>query len=90
MHVMTQTLRGGDGPHLPHGLSVVNSYTSDYRVQMSCSSGEEPNGLITIAKGIKVTQVVAANVVPPVRLTRRTLERLDKIQGSQHTRMSDE
>ena len=27
MHVMTQSLKGGDGPHLPHGLSVVNTYT---------------------------------------------------------------
>ena len=26
MHVMTQSLKGGDGPHLPHGLSVVNMY----------------------------------------------------------------
>ena len=26
MHVMTQSLKGGDG-HLPHGLSVVNTYT---------------------------------------------------------------
>ena len=27
MHVMTQSLKGGDGPHLPHGLNVVNTYT---------------------------------------------------------------
>ena len=27
MHVVTQSLKGGDGPHLPHGLSVVNTYT---------------------------------------------------------------
>ena len=27
MHVMTQSLKGGDGPHLPHGLSAVNTYT---------------------------------------------------------------
>ena len=27
MHVMTQTLKGDDGPHLPHGLSVMNTYT---------------------------------------------------------------
>ena len=46
--------------------------------------------LITIAKGIKVTQVVAANVVPPVKLTPETLERLDKIQGSQQMRISVE
>ena len=46
--------------------------------------------LITIAKGIKVTQVVAANVVPSVKLAPRTLERLDKIQGSKLMRMSVE
>ena len=27
MYVMTQSLKGVDGPHLPHGLSVVNTYT---------------------------------------------------------------
>ena len=27
MHVMTQSLKGNDGPYLPHGLSVVNMYT---------------------------------------------------------------
>ena len=27
MHVMTQSLKGSDGPHLPHGLRVVNTYT---------------------------------------------------------------
>ena len=42
---------------------------------------------ITIAKGIKVTQVVAANVVPPVEVAPRTLEKLDEIQGIQWTRM---
>ena len=26
IHVMTQSLKGGDGPHLPHCLSVVNMY----------------------------------------------------------------
>ena len=25
MHVMTQALKGGDGPHFSHGLSVVNT-----------------------------------------------------------------
>ena len=46
--------------------------------------------LITFAKGGNITKVVAANVVPPVKLTPRTLERLEKIQGSQHMRMSVE
>ena len=27
MHVMTQSLKRVDGPHLPHGLSVVYTYT---------------------------------------------------------------
>ena len=27
MHIMTQAQKGGDGLHLPHGLSVVNTYT---------------------------------------------------------------
>ena len=27
MHVILSLLKGGDGPHLPHGLSVVNIYT---------------------------------------------------------------
>ena len=27
MHVMMQDLEGGDGPCLPHGLSVIITYT---------------------------------------------------------------
>ena len=46
--------------------------------------------LIIIAKGIKVTQVVAANVVSPVKLTPDTLEKLDEIQGIQQTKMTVE
>ena len=46
--------------------------------------------LITIAKGIKVTQVVAANAVPPVEVVSQTLEQLDEVQGIQQTKMSVE
>ena len=42
---------------------------------------------ITITKGIKVTQIVAANVVPPSGSNPRTLEKLDEIQGIQWTKM---
>ena len=42
---------------------------------------------ITITKGIKVAQVAAVNVVPPVEITPRTLAKLDEIQGIQWTRM---
>ena len=27
MHVITQVTKGGNEPHLPHSLSVVNTYT---------------------------------------------------------------
>ena len=43
--------------------------------------------LITIAKGVKVTQVVAANAVPQVEVAPRTLEKLDEMQGIQQTRI---
>ena len=45
---------------------------------------------ITIVKGVKVTQVVAANVVPPVEVTQDTLEKLDEIQGTLQTKMTVE
>ena len=89
MHIMTQCLKGGDGPHLPHGLSVVNTYTEV--ISGSKQAAVVVKNLmaipIAIAKGIKVTQVVAANVVPPVEIAPRTLEKLDEIQGIQWTRM---
>ena len=45
---------------------------------------------ITIAKGIKVAQVVVANVVPQVEVAPGTLEKLDEMQGIQQTRISIE
>ena len=46
--------------------------------------------LTTIAKGIKVTQVVAVNAVPQVEVAPGTLEKLDEVQGIQQTKMSVE
>ena len=43
--------------------------------------------LITITKGVKVTQVVAADAVTPVELAPRTVEELDEVQGIQQTKM---
>ena len=89
MHVMTQSLKGGDGPNLPHGLSVVNTYTEIIsgikRVAVVVKNLMAT--LITNTKGIKGTQVVAANVVPPLKGTPNTLKRLDKIYGIQQTKM---
>ena len=89
MHVMTQSLKGGDGTLLSYGLSVVNMYTE----VISGSKGVAmvvknlTTAPITIANGVKVTQVVAANVVPPVEVTPDTLEKLDEIQGIQQTKL---
>ena len=89
MHVITEVLKEGDGPHLPHGLSVVNTYTE-------VISGSKKVAVVVknlmaipviITKGIKVTQVVAANAVPPVELASRTLEALGEAQGIQWTKM---
>ena len=58
---------------------------------MSYSSSEKLTAiLITIAKGFKGAQVVAANAVPPVEVAPRTLKELDKMQGIQQTKMSVE
>ena len=82
-------MRGGNGSHLPHGLSVVNTYTNVTTGSkwVAVVAKKLIAILITIAKGVTVTQVVATNVVPPLKLTRGTLERPHKIQGSQKTRM---
>ena len=88
MQVMIQSLKGGDGSHLPHGLSVVNIYTKVISGSKQVAVVKNLTAiLITIAKGIKVAQVVAVNVVPPVEVAPGTMEKLDEIQGIQWTRM---
>ena len=66
MHVMTQSLKGGEGSHLPYGLSVVNTHTEviSRSKWVAVVVKNLTSILITITKGIKVTQVEAANVVP--------------------------
>ena len=91
MHVMKQTLKGDDGPCLPHSLSVMNTYTK-------MTTGKEVAVMvknliaapITIIKGIKVAQVVAANMVPQEEDVPETFKKLDEMQGIQQTRMSVE
>ena len=85
MHVMIQTLEGGVGPCLPHDLSVMNTYT-----QMTTGSKgvafvvENLTAiLISVAKGIKVTKVVAVTVVAQMEAVLVALEKLDEIQGVQ-------
>ena len=90
--VMTQFLKGDDGPHLSHGLSVVNTYTRviSGSKQVVVVVKNLMATLITITKGIKVAQVVAANVVPPGKVNPDTLEKLAQMQGIQQTKMAVE
>ena len=85
MRVMSQSLKGDDRPHLPHGLNGVNMYTKviSGRKQVVVLVKNLMAASITIAKGIKVAQVVAVNTVHPVTVTTNTLEKLDEIQGIQ-------
>ena len=89
MHVVMQTLKGSDGPHLPHALSVVNTY-SEVTTGSKRAADVVKNLLaipIIITKGIKVAQIVAADAVSQVEVAPRTLEKLDAMQCIQQNRM---
>ena len=92
MNVMTQFLKGDDGHHLPHGLSVVNTYTKviSGRNQVVVVVKNLMAIMITIVKGVKVAQAVATTAVPPVEMSPITLEELNEMQGIQQTEMSVE
>ena len=85
MHMMMQTLEEGDGPCLPHGLSVMNTYTkmTTGSKRVAAMVKNLTTAPITITKSIKVTQVVAMNMVPQLEVASGTLEMLDEIQGIQ-------
>ena len=92
MYVMMQALEEGNGSHLPHGLSILNTYT-----EMTTGSKwvavivkNLTTALITMAKGVKIAQVIAANAIPQVGNMPGMLEKLDKMQGIQRTKMSVE
>ena len=88
MYVMTQAPDKGEEPCLPHGLSVVNTYT-EMATGSRCVAIVIKNHMavpITISKGVKVAWVVVANRVPPVKDMHGTLEKLDEMQGIQWPR----
>ena len=83
MYIMMQAPEKGGEPCLPHGLCVVNTYTG-MTAGSKCVAVVIKNQmavLVMIGKGIKITQVVAANRVPPVEVMPGTLEKLDEMQG---------
>ena len=84
VYIMTKDPEKGEEPCLPYGLSKVNTYTemTTGSRQVTIVIKNQTAALIIIGKGIKVTQVVAANWVPPVKVMPGTLEKLDEMQGN--------
>ena len=84
MHVMTQALEEGDGSCLSHRLRIMNTYkkmvTGSKRVAAMVNNLTAT--LITIAKGVKMAQVIVANVIPQVGVSPGMLDKLNKMQGS--------
>ena len=85
-------LEEGDGSNLPHGLSMMNTCTkmatgSKQVVVVVKNLTAVP---VTIAKGFKSTQVIAANAIPQVGVLPGMLEKLKEMQGVQRAKMSVE
>ena len=83
MHMMMQALEEGDSPSLPHRLSVMTSYPemATGSKQVAVMVKNLTATLITITKGVKITQVVAANAKPQVGVSPGMLRKLNEIQG---------
>ena len=92
MYVMTQVPQKGEEPCLPHSLSMANTDTKMFAGSrcVAIIIKNQTAAPIIIGKGIKVTQVVAANRVPSVGVMPRTLEKLDEMKGIPQTKMSIE
>ena len=90
MNIRTQAPEKGEEPCLPHGLSVMNTYTemTTGNRHVTIVMKNQTAAPIIIGKGIKVTHVVAANRVPPVKVMPGALEKLDEMWEIWQTRMS--
>ena len=68
MYVMMQTPEKGEEPCLPHGLCMANTYTeiTTGSKHVAIEIKNQTAAPIMIGKGIKITQVIATNRVPPV------------------------
>ena len=89
-HMMMQTLEDGDGPCLPHSLSIMNTYTGMIigSKWVAVLVKNLTAALVTFTRGVKITWVVAANAIPQLEALPGTLGSLDEMQGIQRSRMS--
>ena len=92
MHVMMQTLEGGDRPCLPHSLSIMNTYTEMTTGSMGVAVivKNMTAALITIIKGVTFAWFMAVTAIPPVGVVPGTLEKLYEMQGVQRAKLSVE
>ena len=92
MYKITQAPEKGKQPCLPHGLSVMNTYTevTTGRRHVAIVIKNQTAVPIIISKGIKFAWVVTANSISLVEGMPGTREKLDKMQGIQWTKMSTE
>ena len=92
MHVMMQAPEEGNGSDLPHRLSIMNIYTkmATGSKQVAVMGKNLTAALISITKGAKITQVIAANAIPQVGVAPGTLGKLNEMQGIQRAKMSVE
>ena len=90
MYVMIQAPEKGEDPCLPHGLSVMDTYTKMTTGSMCVAVviKNQTASPITIGKGVKITWVVAVNRVLPIEVMPGILEKLDKMMRIQWTQMS--
>ena len=92
IHVMMQDLEEGNGSCLPHGLSILNTYTEMTTMNkwVAVLVKNLTAVSITFTKGVKITWFIAAIAIPQVGVVPGTLEKLDKMQGIQRTKTSVE
>ena len=88
MHVMMQALEEGGSSHLPHGLSIMNTYTkmATWSKWVVVMVKNLTTTLIIITKGVKVSWVIAANAIPQIGFSIGILEKLNEMQGSREQR----
>ena len=81
--------QGGDRPCLPHCLNIMHAYT-----EMTTGSKwvavivkNLTAALIIITKQVKITQVVAANVISELGVVPGKLQKFDEMHGVQRAKM---
>ena len=84
---MMYILEDGDRPHLPHGLSIMDTYTemTTRSKQVVVVVNNLITALVTITRGVKIAQVVTVNAIPQVEASPGVLVKLNEMHGIQRS-----